>query len=86
MEISISTLQLAIKSIDRHIVDLEKKLQQDDLSDDERDEYGNYVMDLTNALNELGPHYEKLREVRPNMPSFSALTEQSNKSWVDPGN
>lgn len=86
MEISISTLQLAIKSIDRHIVDLEKKMQQEDLNDDELDEYGNYVMDLTNALNELGPHYEKLRESRSNMPSFAALTEQSSKSWVDPSN
>jgi NhaP-type Na+/H+ and K+/H+ antiporter len=73
MKISMNSLMLAIKAIQRDIDQREALLNEDELSDDDADYQGQYVMDLTRALGEIGDVYERSRGGVPEAPSLETL-------------
>ena len=73
MDISLNSLMLAIKAIQRDIERREALLDDDGLSDEEADEQGHYVMDLTQALGEIGDVYEQARGAVAEAPSLETL-------------
>lgn len=76
MNVSLNTLMLAIKAIQRDITRYEELAQREGLSDEDYDYYGQYVLDLTRALSELGDLYRIARESHPECPSLEELTGQ----------
>lgn len=73
MQISLSSLMLAIKAIQRDIARHEEMSNAPDLSDGDADYYGNYVLDLTRALGEVGNAYERSRKTDPDAPTLDEL-------------
>lgn len=73
MDISMNSLMLAIKAIQRDIDRREALLDDDKLSDDDADYQGQYVMDLTQALSEIGDVYERSRAGIAEAPSLEKL-------------
>lgn len=65
MEISMNSLMLAIKAMQRDIDQHQALLSDDQLSDDDADYHGQYIMDLTRALGEIGDVYERSRGGHP---------------------
>lgn len=74
MNLSLNTLMLAIKAVQRDIQRHEELAQGVGLSDEDYDYYGQYVLDLTQALSELGDLYRIAREGHPECPSLEDLT------------
>jgi hypothetical protein len=73
VNISINTLMLAIKAVQRDI-DWHERIASDDSTDDETAEYhGQYVLDLSQALSELGTLYQEARQRHPDCPSLDDL-------------
>ncbi|MDD4882322.1 MAG: hypothetical protein PHR30_17020 [Gallionellaceae bacterium] len=69
-----NTLMLAIKAIDRDIKRHEELAQDPTLSDEDADYYGQYALDLMQALSELGGQYQIAREDHPECPTLDDLT------------
>ena len=67
MSVSVNTLALALKSINRDIRRLEEKLRTENLDSEENDYYGEYVLDLSRALSELSGVYESERKRHSNL-------------------
>lgn len=61
MQISLNSLMLAIKALQRDIDRHQQMLNAGGLSDEDADYYGQYVQDLTQALGEIGDVYERSR-------------------------
>jgi hypothetical protein len=73
VDISINTLMLAIKAVQRDIA-WHEQIAGDDTADDESVEYhGQYVLDLSRALSELGTLYQEARQRHPDCPSLDDL-------------
>ena len=49
------------------------ELRDENLSDDDTDYYGNYILDLTKALSEVASAYEASRQVDATLLSFDQL-------------
>ena len=77
MDMSINTLMLAIKAIERDIKSHEKIAQGEALSDEDSDYYGQYVLDLTQALSELAGLYQIARGGHPECPTLEELVRPS---------
>ena len=77
MHISMNTLMLAIKAIERDIKRHEEIAQSETLNDEDSDYYGQYTLDLTQALSELGSLYQIARENHPECPTLDELTKPS---------
>jgi len=76
MEISMNTLMLALKAIQRDIDRHRMLANGDDLSEEDADYYGSYVLDLSRALGELGDVYELARATTPEAPSLDQLLDE----------
>ncbi len=75
MQFSMNTLMLAIKAMQRDIKRYEEMLQDENLSEADSDYYGQYVLDLTQALSELGGTYQMARKDHPELPNLDELTK-----------
>ncbi|HET8726815.1 MAG TPA: hypothetical protein VFO41_04805 [Alphaproteobacteria bacterium] len=75
MDISVNTLVLAIKAIDRDIKRHEGLLEDEALSDEDAELYGQTVLDLSRALSELGGAYQAARRDHPELPAL--------EDWID---
>lgn len=73
MNISLNTLMLAIKAIDHDIKRYEEIANNEMLNDEDADYYGQYVLDLTQGLSELGGLYQTARESHPECPALDEL-------------
>ncbi|WLI89620.1 hypothetical protein Q4S45_00350 [Massilia sp. R2A-15] len=72
MDISVHSLMLAIKALQRDI-DHHKAQMGDQLSDEDHDYHGRYVLDLMRALGEIGDVYERSRARAPEAPALEQL-------------
>lgn len=77
MDIAISSLVLAIRSMEEAIAKYELLAGDESLSDEDLDYYGQYVLDLQKAFGELGGVYDELQKTHPNYPTFDAMIEKS---------
>ena len=77
MNMSLNTLMLAIKAIERDIESHEKIAQAEALSDEDSDYYGQYVIDLMQALSELAGLYQIARTGHPECPTLEELVRHS---------
>lgn len=73
MNLTITTLQLAICSVQSEIKKYELMTQDESATDEDLDEFGHYVLDLSRALNELGFAYDQERKAYPEYPSFEKM-------------
>ena len=73
MSISMNSLMLAIKAIQRDIETHERLLREPGLSDEDADYHGQYVQDLTRALGEIGDVYERSRSDHAGAPTLERL-------------
>lgn len=73
MNLTITTLQLAICSVENEIRKYELMTQDESATDEDIDEYGHYVLDLSRALGELGQAYTEERKAYPEYPSFEEM-------------
>jgi len=73
MDISINALMLAIKAMQRDIDHHRMRLSDVGISDDDADYHGQYVVDLTQALGEIGDVYEHSRKETPAAPTLDQL-------------
>ena len=67
MQLSTNTLILAIKSVQDAIKKHEELLQDKHMSEKDADYYGQYILDLTQALSELGGTYQIMRKDHPEL-------------------
>ncbi|MGN2246287.1 hypothetical protein ACFWZ3_06330 [Frateuria sp. GZRR35] len=73
MDISIQTLMLAIKAMQRDAAWHEQRACDDQITDEDAEYYGQYALDLSRALSELGTVYEVARKQHPDSPSVDDL-------------
>jgi hypothetical protein len=73
MNLSANTLIVALKAVDHEIKRYEKVLETEALDDDTEDAYGQYVLDLSKALGELGEAYGLARQRHPQLPPVDDL-------------
>jgi hypothetical protein len=73
MNLTITTLQFSICSVQSEIKKYELMTQEESATDEELDEYGHYVLDLSRALNELGRAYEQERKAYSGYPTFDQM-------------
>lgn len=73
MEISLNSMMLALKAIQRDLDRHQALLRDDDLTDDDADYYSQYVLDLTRTLGEFSDLYERSRTDEPLAPSLEQL-------------
>ncbi len=76
IDISIDSLMMAIKSVQRDIKRHEELAQDTNLSDDDLDYYGQYVLDLTKVYGELGMAYQEAQKQYPECPLLEELTKR----------
>ncbi len=79
MNLTITTLQLAICSVQSEIKKYELMTQDETATDEDLDEFGHYVLDLSRALNELGLAYDQERQPYPDFPAFELLMRKLNE-------
>ncbi len=84
MNLTITTLQLSICSVQSEIKKYELMTQDESASDEDLDEYGHYVLDLSRALNELGFAYEQERKAYPNYPTFDQMLSKFKENSEGP--
>ncbi len=73
MEISINTLLLAMYAVQRDIRHHETLNNSETSAQDEREEAGQYALDLTAALGELGMLYRQMQAEHPECPVLDEL-------------
>ncbi len=73
MSITILTLLLATRSMQSEIAKFEILTNDASLADEDLDEHGQYVLDLTQALGESGSLYNEARHEFPHYPSFDEM-------------
>jgi hypothetical protein len=56
----------------------EAKLTTGDLSDEDADYYGQYVLDLTRALSEVASAYEDARQIDARLPAVEKLLRDAD--------
>lgn len=76
MEISIYTVALALFAMQRDTKFHEKECSNTALSAEERDEHGQYVLDLTQAFGEMRMIYQDLLQQHPEMSAIEELDQQ----------
>ncbi len=79
MELPISTLLLAIRSVESEIKKYELLTQDESASDEELGDYGDYVLELSKAHGELGVAYDEARKPFPQYPSFDERLARLNQ-------
>lgn len=77
MQLSGSTLMLALKAVEDVKKRYEEKLGSKDLSDEDEDYYGHYVLDLTKASAELESVYLAARRQDSALPDVNDLLKCS---------
>ena len=75
VDISTNTLMLAIKAVQRDIKHYEE-LAGDAVDDEDVEYYGQYVLDLTKAMSELGTLYQEARKRHPQCPTLDELVRE----------
>ncbi len=79
MEISIYTVALALFAMQRDIKFHEQECNNSLLSDEERGDHGQYVLDLTQAFGEMRMIYQDLLRQNPEMSPIEELDQQIAK-------
>ena len=77
-QLSATSLMLAVKSLDIEIKRHEAKLTTGDLSDEDADYYGQYVLDLTRAFSEVASAYEDARQIDARLPAVEKLLRDAD--------
>lgn len=78
MNLTINTLLLAIRSVESEIKKFELMTQDENASDEDLGEYGDYVLELSQAHGELGVAYDEARKDYPQYPSFDERLARQN--------
>jgi len=78
MNISINTLMMAMFSVHRDIKHHEALNNDESLEQEEREEYGQYVLDLTQVFSELVMAYKEAQESTPEFPPIDELLKKIN--------
>lgn len=73
--LSLDTLMLCIKAVQRDIAWHEQLAGSEDSSDEDIEYHGQYVLDLSRALSELGGLYQDARDGRPELPELDRLID-----------
>lgn len=71
--LSLDTLILCIKAVQRDIAWHEQLAGSEDSSDEDIEYHGQYVLDLSRALSELGSLYQDALEGHPGLPGLDQL-------------
>jgi NhaP-type Na+/H+ and K+/H+ antiporter len=71
--LSLDTLMLCIKAVQRDIAWHEQLAGSEDASDEDVEYHGQYVLDLSRALSELGSLYQDARAGNPGLPELDQL-------------
>ncbi len=79
MEISIYTVALALFAMQRDIKFHEQECNNMTLSDEDREDHGQYVLDLTQAFGEMRMIYQDLLRQNPEMSPIEELDQQITK-------
>ena len=79
MEISIYTVALALFAMQRDIKFHEQECNNNTLSDEDREDHGQYVLDLTQAFGEMRMIYQDLLRQNPEMSPIEELDQQITK-------
>ena len=83
INLTITTLQLAICSVQSEIKKYELMTQDERATDEDLDEFGHYVLDLSRAMNELGFSYDQERKAYPDYPSFDEMLAKFKANSAD---
>lgn len=73
MELSINTLALVLFALQRDISRHERLNSDLSLTQADREDHGQYALDLSAALGEVAQAYEAAQELSPDMPSIHEL-------------
>lgn len=79
MNLSINTIAMAMYSVQRDIKHHETLNNNETLEQEEREEYGQYVLDLTQVFGELGMAYKEAQAIAPECPTIEELLEKINQ-------
>jgi hypothetical protein len=77
MNLTITTLQLAIYSVESEIRKYELVTQDKAATDEDMDEFGHYALDLSRALGELDLAYD---QERTGLPGISVIQYDVGKN------
>lgn len=83
MHLTINTILLAIRSIESEIKKYEQMTQDENASDEELGDYGDYVLELSQAHGELGLAYDEARKAYPQYPSFEERLASAKQHMDD---
>lgn len=75
VDISTNTLMLAIKAVQRDIKHYEE-LAGEAVDDEDVEYYGQYVLDLSRAMSELGTLYQEALKHHPECPTLDELVRE----------
>ncbi len=78
MELTITTLMLAVKAMQRDIARNEAMAADEAVSDDDAEYYGQMVLDQMPAFGELRQAYVAAQAVNPEFPPLQALLYPPN--------
>ncbi len=76
MNLSINALMMAMFSVHRDIKHHEALNNDESLEQEEREEYGQYVLDLTQVFGELGMAYKEAQKNAPEFPTIDELLKK----------
>ena len=78
MNVSINSLMMAMFSVHRDIKHHEALNNDESLKQEAREEYGQYVLDLTHVLGELGMAYKEAQQDALEFPTIDELLKKIN--------
>ena len=76
MTVSINALMMAMFAIHRDIAHHEALNNDESLEPEEREEYGQYVLDLTQVFGEFGMAYKQAQLDHPELPTLDELLQK----------
>jgi hypothetical protein len=75
MNISINAIMMSLFAVNRDIQHFTKLNNDASLSEEERADHGQYVLDLTQVFGELGMAYKEAWKEYPEFPEFDELVK-----------
>ena len=75
-EVATKTLMLALQALVKDRAATVRRLDTEELDDDERDELSDRVLDLTTAMGDLADAYDAQRAEGPGYPTFDTILER----------
>lgn len=82
MNLSINALMMVMFSVQRDIKHHEQLNNDQLLEQEEREDHGQYALDLTQVLGELGMAYKAAQQAHPEFPSLEELLEKMDAQGV----